>query len=171
MRARKMALIAALLAVSTVQPASAADYQKNGFNNGEVGFVSLTWGLGVEAGADTMGFPDVADGKVHAQCEFYEQGRPSSNDVLLVLEGHAHAEPDGANRATSVGLECELRDEETGDVVASSEASNEGSQYVQAPPTVVASSSDSYTVCTKTTVHWADNTVTENTLFECEDPQ
>ena len=170
MRVRKMALIAALLAVSTVQPATAAEYQKNGFNNGEVGFVSLTWGLSLTAETDST--DDVADGKVHAECEFYEQGRPSSNDVIVVLEGHAHAEPDGLNRATSVGLECELRlEDDDSVVVASSNASNEGSQYVQAPPTIVASSSDSYTVCTKTTVHWADNTVTENTEFECQDPQ
>lgn len=164
MRVRKLVLVAAVLGLAAL-PAYAVEeeddaYVQVGVNNGDEGIVSITFG------ADLV--PE--NGKADAKCEFHQQNRPSTNDVVLVVEGTAHAAFKGTARAVSTGLRCVLKNKYTGLIVVDEEAAMEGSQYVQLPPTVVQTTSTSYIVCSAATVHWSDNSYTRNRKLACQDP-
>ena len=84
MRTRKLLAVAAIVALSTGVPAHAdPEPEGEGYNNGDQGLV--TWAVDTVAGQ----VPEFGT----AQCEFHQQPVPNTNDMVLVVEGHAHVPP------------------------------------------------------------------------------
>ena len=165
MLGRRIVLAATVVAaLAAAGPASAnGHYIKVGVNNGDQGFVSITFG-GPANG------PRTTSATVSAKCEFHQQPRPGSNTAELVVEGHAHAPLKGSVRAVSVGVRCVARHSVSKAVFIDWSQANEGANAVWVPPQTKTIGVSPIEICTATKVHWSDDTFTENTTLACEIP-
>lgn len=166
MHVRKLLLAAAVLGM-TALPAHAEEPTVAGHNTGDDGVITLLFG-GLPAGSKSdqiNTFP--TDGTVSAQCEYHQQNRPSSNDAILIVEGHAQAAPKGTVRAVSTGVECKAVNLFTGAIAIQDQSANESTATAWLPPKTAAVQSSSWRVCAKATVHWSDNSVTVSTDWSC----
>lgn len=165
---RKVVLgaVAATALLAGTGPASASTpYTQVGLNTGDDGFISLTFNS--PAGATRR----ASGGPVGSACEFHQQNKPGSNQAVLVVEGHAHASPNGVIRPVSTGVRCVLKNYFTGAVVVDYQEATESANSVWLQPQVKELSlATSYVVCSSTTVHWSDNSVTTNATLACQLP-
>ena len=164
---KKLALVAAMLTMAAFAPSAHAEEPTvTGYNNGDSGFIGLTWGNPLAQTRDSLN-----DGTVDARCEFHQQQAPGSNWALLTVEGHAKAALKGDQPAVSVGIECFLYDSQTNVLVFTDAESTAGTAAVWLPPrTTVVPIPHPYKICIKTKVSWRDFTETFNLNMKCYAP-
>lgn len=166
MRTVKIAFAVAATMAAVAMPAHADHTVVTGYNNGDVGVISLTASAGGGA-RSTNPLAAVLD----AKCEFHQVTRPSSNDTQLVVVGHAVAAPNGTNRAVSTQVRCVLRNYFTGATVVNHTQANEGSVAVWAPPHITLNTpATSYTVCAEARAHFFDGSFVTTDPLSCITP-
>jgi hypothetical protein len=154
MQVRTMAAAAMLFAAAGMLPAAAEPDTHEGYNTGDDGIVAMVYN------AITATDTPNPNGSVEAHCEYHQQTFPNSNDVILVVEGHAHVLPHGTNRAVSTSVRCLLRNIFNNDVAFDGRGAIEGSNGLWVPPKTKAYNAASYEVCGAVEVTWSDTTRT-----------
>ncbi|HVF03271.1 MAG TPA: hypothetical protein VNA20_00385 [Frankiaceae bacterium] len=147
-------------------PAHADHTVVTGYNNGDVGVISLT--ASAVGGARSTNPLSAA---LDAKCEFHQVTRPSSNETQLIVMGHAAAAPDGANRVVSIQVTCVLKNHFTGAVVVNHTQANEGSVAAWVPPHVTLNTpATSYRVCAEAKAHYFNGNFITTDPLTCLNP-
>lgn len=164
MRVRKFVLAgAALAAAVSATPAAADPTLATGFNTGDAGVISLTTN-GLAASSDSPGH-----GVLDAKCEYHQVTRPSSNEVVLVVAGHAVAGPRGAERAIATTVRCRLLNAFTNAVVFDRTIGNESTANVWVPQTQTGYAT-SYVVCAEAKALYSDGAYVVTDQMHCLRP-
>lgn len=164
MRTAKIAVAAFAAVAAVAMPAHADHTVVTGFNNGDIGFISLT-----TASAGGARSTDPLAPLLDAKCEFHQVTRPSSNDAQLVVVGHAGAAPksDGT-RAVATQVRCVLKNYFTGATVVDHTQANEGSVAAWAPPYLKLNTlATSYGVCAEAKALYADGSYVTTDPLSC----
>lgn len=164
MRMTKLALSAIALVVAAGLPASADPTYATGYNNGDAGVITLAVNAGVTSSADSTNNP--VEGLLNATCEYHQITRPSSNDVVLVVQGHAVAAPRNGHRAVAVTVTCVLKNLFTGSTVYNGTFANEGMAAVWVPQTQ-GGLATSYRVCAESRALYADGSYVVTDQMHC----
>lgn len=168
MRIAKFVLAAATIASLTIStsPASAGATFESGYNNGDIGSISLTVNSGLGSTADDDDNP--VEGVLDSKCDFHQVTTPSSNDILLVVVGHAVATPRNGSRAVATAVRCRLV-RENGTVDVDEEMANETMVGVWLPG-VTPTTSTSWTVCSSAEALYANAEYVTTDGLHCKAP-
>lgn len=165
MRIAKLTLaVAAIALAASTSPASADATFESGYNNGDIGSISLTVNSGL--GSTTDDSP--AEGVLDAKCDFHQVTTPSSNDILLVVVGHAVSGPRNGERAVATTIRCKLV-RENGTVDVDEEMNNESMVGVWIPNAYPLKST-SWTVCASAKALYTTGSPVTTDALHCKAP-
>lgn len=158
-------VVAAAAAVSAFAPSASADPTfVTGYNNGDIGVISLTVNSGVGTTSDN---PE--EGLLDTKCKFHQVTTPSSNDTVLVVEGASVTGLRNGHRAVASAVRCRLENADTGAEVFDAEFANETAVGAWVPQ-VRLSRAASFRVCSEAWALFADNSYVRTDRLECLEP-
>ena len=158
-------LVAAVAALSAFAPSASADPTLvTGYNNGDMGVLSLTVNSGVGSTSDN---PE--QGLLDTKCKFHQVTTPSSNDTVLVVEGASVTGLRNGHRATTSVVRCRLENADTGAMVFDEDFANETAVGVWVPQ-VLLSKAASFRVCSEAWAVFADASIVRTDKLECLEP-
>lgn len=164
-----LAILAAGAIGMTTLPAHAADdfgapIVDQRFNNGEVGYIHLTWG-GADLGARTR---TTSNRPMDADCRFVvEAGLTSAITVDVVAVGEAGIVPDGANTITPAGTKVECKITLGNGVNQTIVAAGAGPAGTARGRFTFTNYQSPITLCSRPSVLWSDGLYQERATWEC----
>ena len=158
-----MAVAAVAVCVST-SPASADPTYESGYNNGDIGSISVTVNSGIGSSDDH----NPGEALLDAKCDFHQVTTPSSNDILLAVVGHVVASPRNGERAVATTVRCRLV-RENGVVDVDEEMNNESMVGVWIP-NVYPTTSTSWTVCASAKALYTTGPQVTTDYLRCRPP-